>query len=401
MFFKYYKTIIYGVASWLAGTQQLSMPASPAVQRSSGNATHGCLPADSAARLPVAVAFGKTPAGEAVLLYTLQNHHGMRAMISTYGGTLTGLLVPDRYGRLGNVVLGFDSLADYLAVHPYFGATVGRYANRIAQGRFSVDGHPFQLSLNKPPNAMHGGNRGFSRRVWTPTPSLSPDGPALLLSYVSPDGEEGYPGTLHVQVRYTLTEGNGLRIDYSATTNKPTILNLTNHSYFNLNYGQSPDILGHELVILANRFTPVNEALIPTGFLQPVKGTPFDFRQPHLIGERIDQVSGTAPGGYDHNYVLATKQRTQPVKVAQGYEPLSGRVLTLYTDQPGVQFYSGNSLKGTIIGKNSIIYGPHAGFCLETQHFPDSPNHPRFPSTLVRPGKPFSSTTEYRFSVRK
>jgi aldose 1-epimerase len=344
------------------------------------------------------VSFGTTPDGTAVQLYTLRNTHGFTATITNYGGTLTQLFVPDRDGKLGNVVLGFDSLAGYTrATNPYFGGTIGRYGNRLAKGQFILDGKTYQVPINNPPNALHGGKQGFNRRVWSATPSTTAEGPSLTLSYVSQDGEEGYPGTLRVQVVYTLTNTNTLRLRYTATTDQPTVLNLTNHSYFNLGYGQSQDILEHVLTLKADRFTPVDKTLIPTGELQSADGTPMDFRQPHPIGERIGQV----PGGYDHNFVLADKMRAAPELAASVYEPRSGRTMEVYTDQPGVQFYSGNFLKGNLRGTGGVTYGPHYGFALETQHFPDSPNQPTFPSTVLRPGQTFHSTTEYRFGVRK
>jgi aldose 1-epimerase len=361
----------------------------------------GAVPVDSAARMPTAVVFGRTAAAETVLLYTLRNRQGMRATISTYGGVLTSLLVPDRRGQLGNIVLGFDSLSSYLGQNPYFGALIGRYGNRIAKGRFTLDSRTYQLAVNNPPNSLHGGPGGFNRRLWAATPGLTAEGPTLTLRYTSPAGEEGYPGTLHVQVVYTLTNTNALRLTYSATTDQPTVLNLTNHSYFNLDYGHSPDVLSHQLTLYADSFTPVESTLIPTGELKSVAGTPFDFRQSHSIGERLAQVPGKSPGGYDHNYVLATNMRSRPVKAATVYESNSGRTLEVYTDQPGIQFYSGNFLKGNLLGRGGVVYNRHYGFCLETQHFPDSPNQPGFPSTVLRPGQTFRSTTEYRFAVHK
>ena len=355
---------------------------------------------------PTVKPFGKTKEGTEAQLFTLQNVHGLKATITPYGGTLTSLLVPDKTGKLGDVVLGFDDLAGYtsdlyLKENPYFGALIGRYGNRIAKGKFMLDGKPYSLPINNAPNSLHGGTTGFNRHLWTATPGTSADGPTLTLSYLSKDGEEGYPGNLRVQVVYTLTNADALRLDYTATTDKPTVLNLTNHSYFNLNYGQAKDILGHELTLNAERFTPVDNTLIPTGQLQAVAGTPMDFRQPHAIGERMKQVPGAAPGGYDHNWVLADAMRAAPALAATVYEPTSGRTMKVYTDQPGVQFYSGNFLKGNLKGKGGVTYGQHAGFCLETQHFPDSPNEPTFPSTVLRPGETFHSTTEYRFGVRK
>ena len=355
---------------------------------------------------PTAAPFGNIPDGTAIQLFTLQNAHGLKATISTLGGTLTSLLVPDRSGQFGDVVLGFDKLEGYtndlyLKENPYFGALIGRYGNRIATGKFTLNGQTYQLPINNAPNSLHGGTIGYNRRVWQATPGTSAAGPTLTLSYRSPDGEEGYPGALDVQVVYTLTNADALRLDYTATADKATVLNLTNHSYFNLNYGHDQDILGHVLTLNADRFTPVDNTLIPTGVLQAVAGTPMDFRQPHAIGERIRQVPGAAPGGYDHNWVLADKMRTSMQPAATVYEPTSGRTMEVFTDQPGIQFYSGNFLKGNLKGKGGVAYGQHYGFCLETQHFPDSPNRPNFPSTVLKADETFHSSTEYRFGVRK
>lgn len=363
-------------------------------------------PASAPVTAPTAVPFGKTPDGTAVQLFTLVNAKGAKATITNYGGILSSLLMPDKNGKLGDVVLGFDSVEGYTnelyeKENPCFGALIGRYGNRIAKGHFTLDGKLYSLPLNNSPNSLHGGTRGFNRRVWQATPGTTADGPTLTLAYESKDGEEGYPGTLDVKVVYTLTNANALRITYSATTDKPTVLNLTNHSYFNLNYGQAKDALGHELTLNAERFTPVDNTLIPTGALEPVDATPMDFRQAHAIGERIAKVPGAAPGGYDHNWVLADQMRTELAPAATVYEPITGRTLAVYTNQPGIQFYSGNFLKGNLKGKGGVAYPQHYGFCLETQHFPDSPNQPKFPSTVLRPGETFYSTTEYRFGVRK
>ena len=364
--------------------------------------------ADSLHSVTVATStpFGKTKEGIDAQLFTLTNAHGLKATITNFGGTLTSLLVPDKNGKMGDIVLGFDNLADYttdlfVKENPYFGALIGRYGNRIAKGRFTLDGQPYSLPINNAPNSLHGGTTGFNRRVWAATPGTSADDPTLTLKYLSKDGEEGYPGNLAVTVVYTLTNADALRLTYTATTDEPTVLNLTNHSYFNLNYGQAKDILGHELTLNAERFTPVDNTLIPTGQLQAVAGMPMDFRQPHAIGERIKQVPGAAPGGYDHNWLLADSMRSALALAATVYEPTSGRTMQVYTDQPGVQFYSGNFLKGNLKGKGGVAYPQHYGFCLETQHFPDSPNEPTFPSTVLRPGETFHSVTEYRFGVRK
>ncbi|GAA3944496.1 aldose epimerase family protein [Hymenobacter algoricola] len=343
-------------------------------------------------------AFGQLTTGDGVRLYTLTNARGLRAAISNYGGTLTSLLVPDRSGTLGNVVLGFEALSDYqsppyLQANPYFGALIGRYGNRIAHGRFALDGRQYQLAQNNGPSHLHGGRQGFDKVVWAAETGSGPDGATLTLTYHSRAGEEGYPGNLDVTVVYTLTDDNALRIAYSAVSDQATPLNLTNHAYFNLNHDAGTDILGHELTLRAGRYTVVDDTLIPTGELRAVADTPFDFRTPHPIGARLSQV----PGGYDHNWVLDAAPG--PV-AATVYEPVSGRTLHVVTDQPGVQFYTGNFLDGTLTGRHGVRYGKHAGFCLETQHFPDSPNQPAFPSTILRPGHTYQTTTEYRFGVQ-
>ena len=348
---------------------------------------------------PQSTPFGTTTDGIAVQLFTLVGVGGARATITNYGGTLTSLQVPDRHGRLGHVVLGFDEVSGYQSpafrqTTPYLGALIGRYGNRIARGRFELDGRHFQLSINNGPNSLHGGVRGFDQRIWQAEPGTSPEGPTLTLTYRSPDGEEGYPGNLRTTVRYTLTAANALIIDYEATTDQPTIVNLTSHAYFNLSLDTSPDILGHELQLAADRYTVVDDTLIPTGELRPVAGTPFDFRAPHAIGARIGQV----PGGYDHNWVL--NEATGSHRAAHVYDPASGRTLEVTTDQPGVQFYAGNFLDGSLVGRGGVAYGKHAGFCLETQHFPDSPNQPAFPGTVLRPGQAFRSRSTYTFGLQ-
>ncbi len=332
-------------------------------------------------------------------MHTLTNASGAQAVISNYGGTLMRLLVPDRAGRLGDVVLGFEDVSayqtpDYRRAGPYFGALIGRYANRIKGGRFTLDGVDYQLATNNGAHHLHGGARGFDKVLWAAETGTSPDGPMLTLTYVSPDGEEGYPGTLRLTVVYTLTHANALRIAYSATTDRATPLNLTHHAYFNLHHGAAPDALGHELVLAAERFAVVAADLIPTGELRTVAGTPMDFRTPRAIGARIGQVSG----GYDHNWVLDPAPGLR--LAATVYEPVSGRTLAVFTDQPGIQFYAGNFLDGTLVGTGGTRYRRHYGFCLETQHFPDSPNQPTFPTTILRPGQVWRSTTEYRFGVR-
>jgi aldose 1-epimerase len=346
--------------------------------------------------------FGNTADGTAVDLYTLVNAQGMKATITNFGGIIVSLEVPDCEGKLADVVLGFDKLEGYLGKHPFFGALVGRYGNRIAGGRFELDGQSYKLAQNNSGNHLHGGLKGFDKQLWAASPRMTDAGPQLVLSYLSPDGEEGYPGSLSVQVTYTLTGENALKIHYHATTDKPTPLNLTNHSYFNLAGQGEGDILGHQVQLLADRFTPVDQGLIPTGELRPVAGTPMDFRQPTAIGARVEQddeqlVFGQ---GYDHNFVLNKTRPGALELAARVYEPTSGRVLEALTTEPGVQFYIGNFLDGSNTGKGNRSYQHRYGFCLETQHFPNSPNQPAFPSTILRPGETYDTTTVYRFTTR-
>ena len=340
--------------------------------------------------------------GADIWLYTLVNDSGMQAQISTYGGTIVSLWVPDRYGEPGDVVLGFDTLAEYVDHSPYFGCVVGRYANRIAQGRFTLDGVTYQLACNDGPNHLHGGEIGFDKCVWSSSVQESDQGePVLDLLLISPDGDQGYPGTLRVRVSYTLTDANALRIDYEATTDAPTIVNLTNHSYFNLSAGQQATVLDHELHVDADRYTPVDATLIPTGELASVVDTPLDFRSPKPIGARIEagHPQMRIAGGYDHNFVINGEAGTLRL-VARVVDPTSGRVMTVRTTEPGVQLYSANflPLEG-LPGKRGLTYGPRAALCLETQHFPDSPNKPHFPSVILRPGAKFCSTTIYAFGT--
>ncbi|TGE14201.1 aldose epimerase family protein [Hymenobacter elongatus] len=351
--------------------------------------------------MPTIAPFGTTQDGTAVQLFTLSNAHGLRVAITNYGGTIISLLVPDRSGILGDIVLGFDAMrgyqsAEYLRAGPYFGALIGRYGNRIRNGHFVVDGHHYTLARNNGAHHLHGGLRGFDKAVWQATAGTSAAGQTLTLTHQSHDGEEGYPGHLAVTVVYTLTEKNELRLDYTATTDKATPVNLTNHAYFNLSLGQRPDVLAHEIQLFADRYTVVDATLIPTGELRPVAGTPFDFTAPHVIGGRIGQV----PGGYDHNWVLNGAGGSGLPAAARVYDPASGRTLHVSTDQPGVQFYTGNFLDGSLRGKGGVVYGQHAGFCLETQHFPDSPNQPEFPTTILRSGAVLHSTTVYTFGVQ-
>ncbi len=338
--------------------------------------------------------FGQTPAGQPVTLYTLTNGQGMSVSLTDYGATIVNLLVPDRRGQPGDVALGFDQLEPYFTESPYFGATVGRYANRIAKGVFLLDGKTYHLATNDHGNSLHGGTQGFSKQMWK-AEELTGTSPAIRFSRVSPDGEEGYPGRLEVAVTFTLTDHNALQISYEASTDQPTVLNLTNHCYFNLAGAGSGTILQHVLTIHADTILPVDAHGIPSGKFQAVAGTPWDFRTPKAVGTDL-RAAGGDPVGYDHNYVL----KAGAAPAAEVYEPDSGRVMTVTTDQPGLQFYSGNQLDGTIKGKDGKVYPQYAALCLETQHFPDSPNQPEFPSTVLRPGEVFRSTTVYAFSTR-
>ena len=338
--------------------------------------------------------FGKTAAGEAVELYTLSGG-GVEATIATYGGVLTSLKTADRAGRMGDIVLGFDNLEDYVKAPFFMGALIGRYANRVAHGRFALNGVEYTLAKNNGANSLHGGNRGFDKVVWA---ARELNG-ALELTYVSKDGEEGYPGELAVRVVYTVGAGE-LRIDYFAETSKDTVVNLTNHSYFNLAGEGSANVLDHVVRLNAARFTPVDAGLIPTGELRPVEGTPFDFRKPVAIGARIDQAEEQMERGcgYDHNFVVDGAASTLRA-AARVTEPASGRMLEVSTTEPGIQLYTGNFLDGTAVGKSGKAYGRRSGFCLETQKYPDSPNHPDFPTATLRAGEKFTSTTVYRFGA--
>jgi aldose 1-epimerase len=344
--------------------------------------------------------FGKTPDGTAVEIFTLVNEHGLEARICTYGGAVVSLKTPGRDGKMADIVQGFDSLEGYLnPAEPYFGALIGRYGNRIGHAKFSLDGKVYNLPQNDGANTLHGGKKGFDKVVWTPR-QLSDGG--LELTYTSKDGEEGFPGTLKATVVYHLTAADELRIDYTATTDKDTVLNLTNHSYWNLKGAGNGTILDHILAINASRFTPVDSGLIPTGELKPVKGTPFDFMNPTAIGARIEQNDEQLKlgKGYDHNFVLDRKG-TGLNPAAHVEEPSSGRVMEVETTEPAVQFYTGNFLDGTLKGKGGHVYPQRAALCLETQHYPDSPNKPAFPSTELKPGQTYKTTTVYRFSVKK
>jgi aldose 1-epimerase len=338
--------------------------------------------------------FGVLPDGAAVDLFTLTNAHGLKARLMTYGATLVSLDLPDRNGVFADCVLGYDAVDGYLKASPYFGAIVGRYGNRIARGTFVLDGKTYKLATNDGANHLHGGVKGFDKVLWKGEPVQDSSGVGVRFSYLSRDGEEGYPGNLEVVVTYVLNDSDELIVSYEAKTDKPTVVNLTHHSYFNL-AGGARDILGHELTLYADRYTPVDAGLIPTGVLAPVAGTPMGFEIPTAIGSRIAQV----PGGYDHNFVLTGGGMTI-TRAALVFEPESGRVMEISTVEPGIQFYSGNFLDGTITGKAGRVYGKHWGFCLETQHFPDSPNHPDFPSTVLRPGETLKSMTIHRFYTK-
>jgi aldose 1-epimerase len=344
--------------------------------------------------------FGKTKEGQSVEIYTLTNANGVEARITTYGGIVVSLKTPDRAGKMDDIVLGFDSLDEYLKGHPFFGALTGRYANRIAKGRFTLNGAEYKLAVNNGENHLHGGIKGFDKAVWKARQVPTKVGVALEMTHLSNDGDEGYPGNLSVKVIYTLTDKNELRIDYSATTDKDTVVNLTNHSYFNLAGQGSGDILNHELTINANSFTPVDATLIPTGELRSVKGTPFDFTQQTAIGARVNQDDEQLKfgSGYDHNFVVngQTGVLRQAAKV---YEPKTGRVMEVLTTEPGVQLYIGNFLE-EMKGKAGKTYNKRNGFCLETQHFPDSPNKKDFPSTVLKKGGQYQTTTVFKFSAQ-
>ncbi len=358
-------------------------------------------PAAAGQGVPKKESFGQTRDGQAVDIYTLKNRRGAEARITTYGGAVVSLKMPDRGGRVDDVVLGFDDIEGYQKTTTYIGALVGRYANRIAKGRFTLNGKEYTLATNNGENHLHGGVRGFDKVVWKARPVPARGGSALELTYFSKDGEEGYPGNLNVRVIYTLTDANELKIDYYATTDKDTVVNLTNHNYYNLAGQGSGDILGHLLTINASRFTPTDAGAIPTGELRPVRGTPFDFTRPTPIGARIEQDEEQLKlgKGYDHNFVV--NGRAGVLRLAgRVTEPTTGRVMEVWTTEPGMQLYTGNYLDGSDVGKGGKPYKYRYGFCLETQHFPDSPNRPEFPSTVLRKGARFRSTTVYKFSAR-
>jgi aldose 1-epimerase len=342
--------------------------------------------------------FGKLPDGSAIELFTLKNTSGMTAKITNYGGIITHLFVPDKTGKQGDVVLGYDTFDGYLKASPYFGCIVGRYGNRIGGGKFTLGGKVYNLAKNNNGNSLHGGLVGFDKKAWKPEAGVGPHGPFLKLSYLSKDGEEGYPGNLSTTVTYTLTDQNELKIEYAATTDQETVLNLTNHTYFNLD--GAGEILDHQLFLYADRFTPVDAGLIPTGELRSVKNTPLDFTKPMKIGARIESQEEQMKlgGGYDHNFVLNSGGgRLAPA--AKVFSPTTGRLMEVLTSEPAIQFYTGNFLDGTITGKGGQVYAQRTGLCLETQHYPDSPNKPAFPSTVLKPGGRYATTTVYKFSV--
>ena len=339
--------------------------------------------------------FGRLSDGTIVESYLLRNGRGSAAKLIPYGASLTELWVPDRAGKLADVVLGLDNLEAYLAPHPFFGGTIGRYANRIANGRFALEGNEYQLAINNPPHSLHGGKIGFDRRAWKAEALDHPAGAAVRFTYLSPDGEESYPGNLQVTVTYTLTEADELKLEYRAETDQATPINLTNHSYFNL--AASGDILGHRLYLNSDQYTPVDTTLIPTGEIRTVADTPFDFRGSMAIGEHIAEI--TDIGGYDHNFVVNGQAGALRI-AARLVEPGSGRQMEVWTTEPAIQFYSGIHLDGSVVGKGRVAYRKFAGLCLETQHYPDSPNHPNFPSAILRPGSRFRSETIYKFSAQ-
>ena len=344
--------------------------------------------------------YGKMPDGTEVEVYTLTNAAGMQARIITYGGAVASLTAPDKSGKYADIVLGMDSVDGYRQQANYFGALIGRYGNRIGHASFTLEGKQYTLPKNDHDNTLHGGTQGFDKRVWKAHEMNTAAGPAVELTYISKDGEEGFPGTLSAKVVYTLTDANELKIEYTATTDKPTVVNLTNHSYFNL-AGPGGDVLQHQVTILADRFTPVDAGLIPTGELKAVKGTPFDFTKATAIGARINQDDPQLKfgNGYDHNWVL-NKRAGALGKAAEVYEPKSGRVMEVTTTEPGLQFYTGNFLDGKVKGKGGIAYPFRGAFCMETQHYPDSPNKPAFPTTELKPGQTYHTTTVYKFSAR-
>lgn len=339
--------------------------------------------------------FGQTADGRPVEKFTLTNRNGCRAGLITYGATLTELHVKDRAGALADVALGFETLRQYETQSPYFGCTTGRFANRIAHGRFTLDGRDYTLACNDGANHLHGGVLGLDKRVWNAEAATLADGPAVRFSYLSPDNEEGYPGALNLEVTYVLTDSDELRIEYKAVTDRPTPVNLTNHTYFNLTGGRSGGVLDHVLTLHAHAYTEVDDTLTPTGRILPVAGTALDFTRPHPVGERIAQL----PAGYDHNFVLTGGKTEKPKPAAELFDPASGRRMLILTTEPGIQLYTGNFLDGTLAGKYGLVYRKHHALCLETQHYPDSVHHPHFPPVILRPGETYRQITCHRFSA--
>jgi aldose 1-epimerase len=383
------------VAGTTAAVVAVALGVTPAVASGHARHRHGHAPSVTSE------AWGSTTEGD-VQRWTLKNGHHMTVRILTYGGIIQSLDVPDRSGHQANVALGFDNLDGYVAGSPYFGAIIGRYANRIALGKFSIDGNDYQLPINNDPNSLHGGTVGFDKHIWATTPFRHGSSVGLVMKLTSPDGDQGYPGTMNAQVTYTLTKNDMLKMNYQAMTDQPTIVNLTNHNYWNLAGEGSGDIYGHKLFLNAKDYTPVDPTLIPTGSIDPVAGTPMDFRHATAIGDRIrDGFPQLVIGhGYDHNWVLDRGANTSSNFVAARVtEPTSGRVLTVRTDQPGIQFYSGNFLDSTLVGTSGRMYRQGDAFVLETQHFPDSPNQPSFPSTLLLPGQLYNTTSSYQLST--
>jgi aldose 1-epimerase len=369
----------------------------PKVQESADTVTDSVSAPESTTSRSV---YGKLDDGTEISLYTLTNTAGTTVTITNYGGIIVSIKTADRVGNFEDIVLGFDSLSSYVKNNPFFGCIVGRYGNRIAKGKFKLDGQTYNLAVNNGENHLHGGVKGFDKVVWAGDNYKTPDGAVVKLTYTSKDMEEGYPGNLQTEVTYTLTNDNELRIDYKATTDKKTIVNLTNHSYFNLSGNTKTDILNHTVSLAASKFLPVDKGLIPTGRLEDVKGTPFDFTSPTVVGERINDKHQQIQygGGYDHCWVFDSTDKLTPK--ATVYESTSGRFMEVFTTEPGVQFYSGNFLDGSVTGKFKTVYKKRFGLCLETQHFPDSPNQPSFPSTVLNPGDVYTSQTIYKFSVK-
>ncbi len=361
-----------------------------------------CSPQKQPANTITETSFGKLPDGREAYLYTLENKNGVIVRITNFGATIQSIVVPNKEAKFGDVTFGYDTVMGYMNGDQFFGATIGRYANRIARGRFRLDGKTYHLPINNGVNSLHGGPKGFYKQLWVADTMMTPEGPAVKMTYVSKDGEEGYPGTLTTSVTFTLTADNALRINYTATTDKPTVINLTNHSYFNLSQNPRTSILDEELMINADYYTPVDSTQIPTGKIVPVAGTPMDFRKMTVIGLRINENNQQLKfgHGYDLNWVL-NNAHGQIQKAAEVYDPTSGIVLDVYTDQPGIQFYSGNFLDGSQIGKGGVAYKFRTALTLETQHYPDSPNEPKFPTTTLLPGQTYNTTTIYKFSVRR